>query len=207
MFESLMFWKKKEDPSASSAASFASFGSGLQSSGTMPPGFGADQSQSFHPLDVQNPPAFGDMQNGGNMSSMGGMSGMSGGMGMNGMSPAGFGQSVSSGVPTFPTGMANSGGLPTTSDPFGSQSSTSFSQPQFGGGQSMQQFSAGQLPALDTGADPNKIHPRDIELILSRLELVRSELENVNHRLSFIEQSFGSRQGQSGLKNSKNNWY
>jgi len=147
--------------------------------------------QSFHPLDVQNPPSFGDVNSSNN-------TGINLGMG----SPNG-------GVPSFPTGMGSNSGFSGTSDPFG-QAGGQFGQPQqFGGPQMMQQqFSASQLPARDMSSDLSKIHPRDIELILSRLELVRSELENVNHRLSYIEQNFSQPQsGKSGAKGAKNNWY
>jgi hypothetical protein len=42
-------------------------------------------------------------------------------------------------------------------------------------------------PVKDNRDTHDSIHPRDVELILSRLETIRAELENVSHRLSALE--------------------
>jgi len=163
-----MFWKKSEAPS-SSFPSFSASTSNSSLDSSQP--FGqSPNGQSFNPLDIQTPPAFGDAHNSTGFNPNQGMSG-------------------------FPTGMESS--TTQTADPFGAMSSsqsTSFpganQYAQQMAGQ--QQMSLGtQLPVRSAQSDPNQIHPRDIELILSRLELIRSEIENVNHRLTFIEQSFG----------------
>lgn len=159
-----MFWKKKEEPSSS-----------FQSSNGM-----SASSSSFNPLDVQSPPAFGDVN-----------SGMAGAGGMN------------SGAPNpYPSGFDSpSGAGSVPADPFSQSAPTGFGQSPYGSMNSATQM-MGQmqnsalptnpistLPSRSAPADPNAIHPRDVELILSRLELIRAEIENVNHRLAHLEQN------------------
>lgn len=173
-----MFWKKKEEP----ALAFPSSSSG---------------SSSFNPLDVQSPPAFGDA-NGMN----GGMAGMQ----------ASASNPYATGFEPNPMSQYPNGPSAATSDPF-SQAPTGFGQPAFSNAnQMMQQMQQNlptnpisTLPNRSAPADPNAIHPRDVELILSRLELIRSEIENVNHRLSHLEQNAAMKQSSGSGKNKA--WY
>ncbi|MFT4312397.1 MAG: hypothetical protein ACMXYF_04150 [Candidatus Woesearchaeota archaeon] len=65
---------------------------------------------------------------------------------------------------------------------FSQTSQDSSFQPQFSGYEQPQQSSTSQSSSNDS------FSKRDTELILSRLDLIRAELENVQHRLTVLEQ-------------------
>jgi hypothetical protein len=117
-------------------------------------------------------------------------------------------------LPTFDTGLSSdSAGMldpfaqPTQSqplvDPFASQSSqNSFSQGMqtpYSQTQNWNQFNAGanvqqpfghqsQPSQAQSAPSSSSLQNRDIDLILSRLDLIKAEVENVSHRMTLLEQ-------------------
>lgn len=113
-------------------------------------------------------------------------------------------------MPSFDTGISTESTLPhdafntsmSQSDPFAAQNPT---QPDASGfnssmttpysqAQNWNQFNSGlqtnqnvQIPQTQS-AQTSQASNRDMELILSRLDLIKSEIENVSHRITLLEQ-------------------
>jgi hypothetical protein len=82
-------------------------------------------------------------------------------------------------------------------NPFDSHEQNPFANPQgqtmSGYGQSHNQMQSPSLASVSANTNnvssyAPELHKKDIELILSRLDLIKSELDNVNHRLTLLEQ-------------------
>lgn len=206
MFESLMFWKKKEESSNSVPPSTSlpnldlpnapNFNAQAAEFGA-PNGAGNFDSRSFSQGYDTNAgmPSYGDGMSQNSQSAMAmnmysTSQGQTGGNSMNGMvdpyanpmqsAPTGFGQST---YPN-PAAMMSQTQLQNAAVPTNPMT---------------------VLPNRSMPNDPNQIHPRDVELILSRLELIRAEIENVNHRLSYLEQAQLPNKNVPGQKGK--NWY
>ncbi|HLP79771.1 MAG TPA: hypothetical protein VK158_04005 [Acidobacteriota bacterium] len=97
-----------------------------------------------------------------------------------------------SSMPTFPTGLDSHdpafGGDPLSQSSFQPTSMSamsSFSQPY-----AQPATSQFQQPTFSQPTQPQQsLTPRDVELILSRLDLIKSEIENLSHRISNLERN------------------
>jgi hypothetical protein len=80
-------------------------------------------------------------------------------------------------------------------NPFASQQNQGYggNQAQFGtyANQQSQGAHLGTTSLTQTTSQYSpELHKKDVELILSRLDLIKSELDNINHRMTLLEQEF-----------------
>ncbi len=162
--DKLMFWKKEDDFGTQDFSSSNPFGQ----SAAQQPGFDSPSPFGGDPFSAQSQQSqgFGDSQNGGFASPF----------------------DTPDSNPFASPNMASPDAFSQQNQPFGQ---SSFGTQNQGMSQSFSQNSQNTQP-LSSGQSHEyggEMHKKDIELVLSRLDLIRSEIDNVNHRLNLIEQN------------------